>query len=54
MATKKLKRVAAKARNLLHDHPLLKKGGRHEQSKKSKRQQEKVTIFCSKWPKLIE
>jgi hypothetical protein len=33
-----------KARNLLHDHPLLRKGGRHEKTYKAKRRKEKQEL----------
>lgn len=32
-----------KRRNLLHDHPLLKKGGKHEKTRKAQRRQDKVS-----------
>ncbi len=34
----------SKARNRLHNHPLLKKGGVHEKSEKSQRQKEKMKL----------
>lgn len=40
----KLKKVAGKARNLLHNHPLLTKGGIHKKSEKTKRRMEKQKI----------
>jgi len=33
-----------KSRNLLHNHPLMKKGGVHEKTKKSKRHQDRVQL----------
>jgi len=42
-----------KARNLLHDHPLMKKGGIHEKTKKSKRHQDKIQLKKG-WPDLGE
>lgn len=43
-----------KPRNLLHDHPLLRKGGVHDKTRKAKRRQEKQALrkawfFPSTW-----
>ncbi len=44
MARKKRVPQPVGSRNHLHNHPLLKKGGIHEQSTKAKRQQDKVKL----------
>lgn len=40
----KLPTKVTRQRNLLHDHPLLGKGGEHRKSNKSKRRLDKVNI----------
>lgn len=35
---------AARPRNLLHDHPSLRKGGVHQKSRKAQRRQDKVRL----------
>lgn len=40
----KEKEKAPRQRNLLHDHPLLRKGGRHEKSRKAERRARKVAM----------
>lgn len=40
----KLPKKMTRQRNLLHDHPLLAKGGTHSKSNKSKRRIEKVKM----------
>ena len=52
MANKiKLPIKVTRQRNLLHDHPLLSKGGVHQKSNKSKRRLEKVKMKKSGFPK---
>jgi hypothetical protein len=36
--------IALKQRNTLHDHPLLKKGGKHEKTHKAQRRSNKIQI----------
>ncbi len=38
------KRKPNRARNLLHDHPLLRKGGVHEKSNKAKRRNSRQSL----------
>lgn len=40
----KSKNKPNRARNLLHDHPLLRKGGVHQKSNKAKRRNEKQKL----------
>ncbi len=49
----KKKRVAGLTgtRNHLHNHPLLRKGGTHQQNSKAKRRQEKVSLR-REWPQV--
>jgi len=44
MRQKKPAALPKKARNLLHNHPLMQKGGVHDRTQKSKRQQDKVQL----------
>ncbi|MEM7254354.1 MAG: hypothetical protein AAF493_23290 [Pseudomonadota bacterium] len=45
MSKKGGKKGIAKPRNLLHDHPMLRKGGRHEKfKKKAKRNQDRIGL----------
>ena len=39
-----MKSKAKRARNLLHNHPLLQKGGVHRKSKKAERKQDKQAL----------
>ncbi|MDX1496685.1 MAG: hypothetical protein R3352_03955 [Salinisphaeraceae bacterium] len=36
------KQAPPKRRNPMHDHPLLKKGGKHERTRKAERRQKKI------------
>ncbi|MFV1982400.1 MAG: hypothetical protein ACC657_02580 [Thiohalomonadales bacterium] len=48
----KIKVNLTKARNPLHDHPLMQKGGVHEKSKKTKRRIDKQKLK-NEWRSLI-
>lgn len=45
----KIKVASTRLRNPFHDHPLLKKGGVHEKSDKSKRRIEKQKLKNGEW-----
>lgn len=49
MAKKRRIPAVAGPRNTLHNHPLLRKGGIHQPSKKAKRQQDKINLR-KEWP----
>ena len=44
MSKKKQTKQPQKQRNLLHDHPLLKKGGVHEKTEKADRQKNRISL----------
>jgi hypothetical protein len=44
---------AAKPRNLLHDHPLLRKGGTHDKPKKAGRRKDKVALKREWYPQSV-
>lgn len=48
----KKKGVSGKARNLLHDHPLLSKGGAHQKSQKAMRKHAKQVLRKGSWSDL--
>ncbi|MBV2091389.1 MAG: hypothetical protein KUF72_10905 [Candidatus Thiodiazotropha sp. (ex Ctena orbiculata)] len=39
-----MKKTANRSRNLLHNHPMLRKGGVHDKSNKAKRRKEKQNL----------
>lgn len=45
----KIKVTSTRLRNPFHDHPLMKKGGVHEKSDKTKRRIEKQKLKMKEW-----
>lgn len=43
-------RKAPRARNTLHNHPLLGKGGAHGRTRKAERRRERARLSQGRWP----